>query len=106
MSESFSINLSIHFESLKGCEDNIIVVRSTSHLAGKKCDHLGEVHGSVNLVEHGLGFSTSNVLSVGSKSSLKVGGGQKAVLVGVHDAKGFLELLGHRMGRPRIHQDG
>ena len=45
-----------------------------------------------------LGFSTTNVLSVGSKSSLKVGGGQKAVLVGVHDAKGFLELLDGGMG--------
>merc|ERR1719233_389069 len=69
MSESFSIDLSVHFESLERCEDNIVIVGSSSHLAGEECHHLGEVHGSVNLVEHGLCLSSANVLAVGSEGS-------------------------------------
>merc|ERR1711892_521861 len=90
MSESLGVNISVHFECLKGSKDDIIIIGSTGHLA--------EVHGSVHLVKHGLGFSASNVLSVGGESCHQVGGGQEAVLVSVHDAKGFLELLDGGVG--------
>merc|ERR1719370_2473470 len=60
---------------------------------GEEGDHLGEVHGAVHLVEHGLGLSAADVLAVGAEGSDQVGGGEKAVLVGVHDAEGLLELL-------------
>merc|ERR1719233_2433995 len=61
-------------------------------------DHLGEVHGSINFVKHGLGFATTNVLAMSSKSCLKIGRRQKTILVSIHDAKGLLELLDGRLG--------
>merc|ERR1712212_409892 len=72
VSECFGINFAVHLKSFKGCKDNIIVIRATSHLGGKEGDHLGEVHGSINFVKHGLGFATTNVLAVSSKSCLKI----------------------------------
>ena len=45
-----------------------------------------------------LGLSTADVLAVGAEGSDEVGGGQESVLVGVHDAKGLLELLDGRVG--------
>ena len=45
-----------------------------------------------------LSLSTTDVLAVGAEGSDEVGGGQESVLVGVHDAKGLLELLDGRVG--------
>ena len=45
-----------------------------------------------------LCLSTTNVLSVSAEGGDEVGGGQKSVLVSVHDAKGLLELLDGRVG--------
>ena len=48
--------------------------------------------------ETNLCLSTTNVLSVSAEGSDEVGGGQKSILVSVHDAKGLLELLDGRVG--------
>merc|ERR1711887_88345 len=98
MSESLGINLSVNFKSLKGSKNDIVIIRATGHLAGEECHHLCEVHGSVNLVKHGLSFSSTNVLSVCCEGGDEVGGGKKTVLVSVHDAEGFLELLDGGVG--------
>ena len=45
-----------------------------------------------------LGITTTNALSMGSKGGHEVGGGEEAVLVCVHDAEGFLELLDGGVG--------
>ena len=47
---------------------------------------------------HYLGVTTTNALSVGGEGSHQVGGGQKAVLVSIHDTEGLLELLDSRVG--------
>ena len=47
---------------------------------------------------HYLGVTTTNALSVGGEGSHQVGGGQKAVLVGIHDTEGLLELLDGGVG--------
>ena len=53
-SEGLGVNLSILLERLERSENDIVVIRTSGHLGGEEGDHLGEVHGSVNLVEHGL----------------------------------------------------
>ena len=45
-----------------------------------------------------LCLSATNVLSVSAEGGDEVGGGQKSILVSVHDAKGLLELLDGRVG--------
>jgi len=96
--EGIGINLAVHLEGLEGGKDDVIIVGSTGHLGGEEGDHLGEVHGSVDLIKHSLCLSTTNVLSVSAEGGDEVGGGQKSVLVSVHDAKGLLELLDGRVG--------
>jgi len=79
-------------------QDDIVIVGATGHLGGEEGDHLGEVHGPVNLIKHGLSLTTTDVLAVGSEGSDEVAGGQEAVLVCVHDAEGLLELLDGGLG--------
>ena len=52
--EGIGINLAIDLEGLEGGKDDVVVVRASGHLGSEQGDHLGEVHGSVHLVEHGL----------------------------------------------------
>jgi len=92
-SEGLSVNLSVLLKSLEGSEDDIIVIGTTGHLGGEQGDHLGEVHGSINLVKHGLSVSAADALAMSSEGSDKVGGGQETILVSIHDTEGFLELL-------------
>merc|ERR1719151_129950 len=98
VSEGIGIDLAINLEGFEGGKDDVVVVGSSGHLGGEEGDHLGEVHGSVHLIEHGLGLSTANVLAVGTEGSDEIGGGEEAVLVSVHDAEGLLELLDGRVG--------
>jgi len=97
-SEGLGVDLAVLLESLEGSEDDIVIIGTTSHLGGEKGDHLGEVHGSINLIEHSLGITTTNALSMGSKGGHEVGGGEEAVLVSIHDTKSLLELLDGRVG--------
>jgi len=97
-SEGLGVDLAVLLESLEGSEDDIVIIGSTSHLGGEQGDHLGEVHGSIDLIEHGLGITATNALSMGSEGSHQVGGGEEAVLVSVHDTEGLLELLDSRVG--------
>ena len=53
-SEGLGVDLAVLLESLEGSEDDIVIIGSTSHLGSEKGDHLGEVHGSINLIEHCL----------------------------------------------------
>ena len=53
--EGVGVNLAVHLEGLEGSEDDVIIVGSAGHLGGEQGDHLGEVHGPVDLVKHGLG---------------------------------------------------
>merc|ERR1719209_1043021 len=96
--EIVGIDLAVDLEGLEGGKDDVIIVGSTGHLGGEEGDHLGEVHGSIHLVEHSLCLSTTDVLAVSAEGGDEVGGGQKSVLVSVHDAKGLLELLDGRVG--------
>jgi len=96
--EGLGVDLAVLLEGLEGSKDDVIIVGSTGHLGGEEGDHLGEVHWSVDLVKHSLSLSTTDVLAVGAEGSDEVGGGQESVLVGVHDAKGLLELLDGRVG--------
>jgi len=98
VSEGLSVNFAIDFKSFKGLEDGFVVVSAAGHLGGEEGDHLGEVHGSVNLIEHSLCLSATNVLSVSAEGGDEVGGGEKSILVSVHDAEGLLELLDGRVG--------
>jgi len=98
VSEGLGVNLAVDFKGFEGLEDGFVVVSAAGHLGGEEGDHLGEVHGSVHLVEHSLCLSTTDVLAVSAEGSDEVGGGQESVLVGVHDAKGLLELLDGRVG--------
>jgi len=93
VSESLSIDLSVDLEGLEGLHDGLIVISATSHLASEQGDHLGEVHGSIGLIKHGLGLAASNGLAVVGESGGQVAGRQKAVLVDIHDTEGLLELL-------------
>jgi len=96
--EGIGINLAVHLEGLEGGEDDIVVIGASGHLGSEQGDHLGEVHGSVHLVEHGLGLSATDVLAVGTEGSDEIGGGKETVLVRVHDAEGLLELLDGGVG--------
>jgi len=98
VSESLGIDLSVDLEGLERLEDGFVIIGSTGHLASEKGDHLGEVHGSVSLVEHGLGLSSADGLAVVGEGGGQVRGGQKTVLVHVHDAEGLLELLDGGVG--------
>jgi len=98
MSEGFSINLAVDLEGLEGLEDGLVVISTTGHLASEEGDHLGEVHGSVSFIEHALGLSASDGLAVVGEGSDKVVGTEETILVNVHDAEGFLELLEGRVG--------
>ena len=53
-SEGLGVDLSVLLESLEGSQDDIVIIGASSHLGGEESDHLGEVHGSINLVKHGL----------------------------------------------------
>ena len=53
--EGVSIDLAVDLEGLEGGKDDIVVIGAAGHLGGEQGDHLGEVHGPVHLVEHGLG---------------------------------------------------
>ena len=52
--EGIGIDLAVHLEGLEGSKDDIVVIGASGHLGGEEGDHLGEVHGAVHLVEHGL----------------------------------------------------
>merc|ERR1719402_1745260 len=82
-----SSHLSFILEALERCEDDIVIIGSTRHLGGEQCHHLGEVHGSIHFVQHGLSLSSSNVFAIGSKGRDQVRGRQETVLVCVHDSE-------------------
>jgi len=96
--EGLGIDLALNLEGLEGGEDDIVIVGTTGHLGGEQGDHLGEVHGSVHLVKHGLGLTTTDILAVGGEGRHQVAGGKEPVLVGVHDAERLLELLDGGVG--------
>jgi len=98
VSEGLGVNLAVDFESLEGFDNGLIVIGATGHLASEQGHHLGEVHGSVGLVKHALGLSASDGLAVVGEGSDKVVGAEETVLVDVHDAESFLELLDGRVG--------
>ena len=56
--EGIGIDLAVHLEGLEGSKDDIVVIGAAGHLGGEEGDHLGEVHGAVHLVEHGLARET------------------------------------------------
>ena len=45
-----------------------------------------------------LSVSTADALAMGSKCSHKVRGGQKSILISIHDTESFLELLDGGVG--------
>ena len=45
-----------------------------------------------------LGITTTNALSMGTEGRHQVGGGEKTVLISIHDTEGLLELLDGRVG--------
>jgi len=98
VSEGLSIDLAVDLEGLEGFEDGLVVISATGHLASEQSDHLGEVHGSGSLIEHGLGLSGSDGLAVVAEGGDKVVGGEETVLVNVHDAESLLELLDGGVG--------
>ena len=53
-SEGLGVNLAVLLESLEGSQDDIVIVRAAGHLGGEEGDHLGEVHGAIDLIEHSL----------------------------------------------------
>merc|ERR1712158_353408 len=71
------INLHIDLEGLEGGKDDVVVVGASGHLGSEQGDHLGEVHGSIHLIEHGLGLSATDVLAVGTEGSDEIGGGEE-----------------------------
>jgi len=93
VSEGLGVDLAVDLEGLERLEDGFVIVSATGHLASEQGHHLGEVHGSVGLVEHGLGLSASNGLAVVGKSGGEVAGAEETILVNVHDTEGLLELL-------------
>jgi len=93
VSEGLGVDLAVDLEGLERLEDGFVIVSATGHLASEQGHHLGEVHGSVSLVEHGLGLSASNGLAVVGKSGGEVAGAEETILVNVHDTEGLLELL-------------
>merc|ERR1719192_3240168 len=48
--------------------------------------------------QHGLSVTTADALAVGAEGSHEVGGGEKAVLVSIHDTERLLELLDGGVG--------
>jgi len=52
--EGLGLDLALVFEGLEGRKDDVIIVGATGHLGGEQGDHLGEVHGPVDLIKHGL----------------------------------------------------
>ena len=62
------------------------------------CPESGSLFKWLLMLLTNLSLSTTDVLAVGAEGSDEVGGGQESVLVGVHDAKGLLELLDGRVG--------
>jgi len=97
-SEGLGVNLAVLLESLEGSQDDIVIVRAAGHLGGEEGDHLGEVHGAIDLIEHSLGVSAANALAVGAEGGDQVGGGEETVLVSIHDTEGLLELLDGGVG--------
>jgi len=98
VSEGLGIDLALVFEAFEGGKDNVIIVGATGHLGGEKGDHLGEVHGPIDLIKHGLGLTTANVLAVSGKGGNQVRRGKETILVSIHNAKGLLELLDGGVG--------
>jgi len=98
VSEGLSINLAVDLEGLEGFEDGFVIIGATGHLASEQGHHLGEVHGSVGFVEHGLGLSASNGLAVVTEGGDKVVGAEETILVNVHDTESLLELLDGGVG--------
>jgi len=98
VSEGLSIDLAVDLEGLEGFEDGLIVIGTTGHLASEEGDHLGEVHGAGGFVKHGLGLTAADGLSVVAEGGDEVVGGEETILVNVHDAESFLELLDGRVG--------
>jgi len=96
--ESLGVDLAVLLEGLKRSEDDIVIIGSTGHLGGEQGDHLGEVHGAIHFVKHGLCLATTNVLAMGSEGGAQVVGIQQTVLVGIHDAESLLELLDGGVG--------
>ena len=45
-----------------------------------------------------LGITTTNALSMGTEGRHQVGGGEKTVLISIHDTESLLELLDGRVG--------
>ncbi len=116
------VDLAVHLECLEGFQDGVVIISAcksrigltssdididgnhwnqaltTSHLLGEQDDHLGEVNGTGGLGEHGAGLAVGDGLADVAEGVLQVGGGEETVLVGVHDAEGFLELLDLPLG--------
>jgi len=98
VSEGLGVDLAVNVEGVEGLEDGLVVVSAASHLAGEEGHHLGEVHGAIGLIKHALGLTGGDGLAVVAEGSHQVGGAEETVLVDVHDAEGFLELLQGRVG--------
>merc|ERR1719244_1607413 len=98
VSEGFSIDLAVDLEGLKRLDDGLVVVGAAGHLASEQGDHLGEVHGSVGLIQHALGLSAADGFAVVGESSGKVRSAEESIFVNVHDAEGLLELLDGGVG--------
>merc|ERR1711937_897816 len=98
VSEGLSVDLAVNVEGVEGLEDGLVVVSAASHLAGEEGHHLGEVHGAIGLIKHALGLPGGDGLAVVAEGGHQVGGAEETVLVDVHDAEGFLELLQGRVG--------
>merc|ERR1719244_2429488 len=54
MLKGIGIDLAVHLESLERSENDVVVIRTSGHLAGEQSHHLGEIHWAVNLVQHSL----------------------------------------------------
>jgi len=98
VSEGLGVDLAVNVEGVEGLEDGLVVVSAASHLAGEEGHHLGEVHGAIGLIKHALGLTGGDGLAVVAEGGHQVGGAEETVLVDVHDAEGFLELLQGRVG--------
>jgi len=98
VSEGLGVDLAVNVEGVEGLEDGLVVVSAASHLAGEEGHHLGEVHGAIGLIKHALGLTGGDGLAVVAEGGHQVGGAEETVLVDVHDAEGFLELLEGRVG--------
>jgi len=98
VSERLGVDLAADLERLERLDDGLGVVGAAGHLASEQGHHLGEVHGSVGLIQHALGLAAADGLAVVGEGSGEIGCAEQAVLVDVHDAERLLELLDGGVG--------